>query len=120
MRTVLLVDDCSVARRVLARRLTTEGFAVQEAASVADARSAADAGAFACAIFDLELADGDGAALAESLVGRRASLPVAFFTAGAALAVRDRARAQGPVFDKPDVEAIIAWATRAVQPPPTK
>jgi FixJ family two-component response regulator len=92
---------------------------VHEASSAAAARGT-DATALTCAIVDLELDDGDGADLAADLLGRRASLPVAFFTAGAAPQVVDRARRRGPVFDKPNVDAIVDWAMRVAQPPPTK
>jgi DNA-binding response OmpR family regulator len=119
MRTVLLVDDSPVARRVLARRLAAEGFEVREE-SLAAAAYAADTSALSCAIIDLELVDGNGSDLAAALLGRHASLPVAFFTAGAPSSLLDLARKHGPVFSKPDVDAIVAWAKRADQPPPTK
>jgi CheY-like chemotaxis protein len=119
MRNVLLVDDSPVARRVLAQRLGAEGFDVREESSVAGAYDA-DTSALSCAIIDLELVDGNGSDLAAVLLGRRASLPVAFFTAGASASLLERARTRGPVFSKPDVDAIVAWAKRADQPPPTK
>jgi DNA-binding response OmpR family regulator len=119
MRTVLLVDDSPVARRVLARRLMSDGFHVREESSAAEANGA-DASALSCAILDLELVDGKGTDLAASLRGRRASLPIAFFTAGAPSSLLEAALKLGPVFQKPDVDAIIAWAKRAGQPPPTK
>jgi len=119
MRTILLVDDSPVARHVLSRRLAELGFSVHEAESAAAAR-VADAGGLFCAIMDLELDDGDGADLAATLLRERASLPVAFFTAGASPQLLDRARAQGPVFDKPNVDGVVAWALQAGQPPPTK
>jgi CheY-like chemotaxis protein len=119
MRKVLLVDDSPVARHVLARRLAAEGFEVREESAATDAGFAGD-GAFACAIIDLELADGDGDSFAAALLRKHASLPIAFFTAGAPAAVRQRARRLGPVFDKPDIEAIVAWTKQAAQPPPTK
>jgi CheY-like chemotaxis protein len=119
MRAVLLVDDSPVARRVLARRLLSEGFDVQEASSAADAIRA-DIGVLSCAILDLDLADGKGTDLAEALLDRRASLPLAFFTASASPSLLEAARTHGPVFEKPHLDAIIAWAKRAAQPPPTK
>jgi len=122
MPTVLLVDDSPLVRRVLARRLAEEGFDVLEE-SLASAARRADTASLACAIVDLELADGDGPDLARALVADRASLPIAFFTAGAPSTVLERARALGPVFTKPDLEAIVAWVKRAAaepQPPPTK
>jgi CheY-like chemotaxis protein len=116
---ILLVDDSPVARRVLAGRLTAEGFRVQEESAAAGARDA-DARVLAGAIIDLELGDGDGADLALVLRSRCASLPIAFFTGGATPSVLARASALGPVFRKPDADSIVAWVKRAVQPPPTK
>jgi CheY-like chemotaxis protein len=122
MPLVLVVDDSHVARRVLARRLTSEGFQVKEAPSVKDARKV-DVTALACAIIDLELADGDGTDLADALLARRTTLPLAFFTTGTSPALVQSARACGPVFVKPDVEPLLAWVKRTLrpsQPPPTK
>jgi CheY-like chemotaxis protein len=119
LRKVLLVDDSPVVRRVLAPRLASEGFHVREASSAADVVDS-DANLLACAIIDLELAERDGTDLASALLARRRSLPVAFFTASGDSPLRERARAQGPVFDKPNVDAIVEWAKRAAQPPPTK
>jgi CheY-like chemotaxis protein len=119
MRTVLLVDDSPVVRRAVARRLEAEGFRVHEESSAAGAGSA-DASVLTCAIFDIELTDGTGTELAASLLGKRPSLPIAFFTAGAPTSLLERARAYGPVYRKPDVDGIVAWAARAAQPPPTK
>ena len=100
MRTVLLVDDSAVARRVLARRLEAEGFLVCEASSMATARKV-DCASLGCAIVDLELADGDGTDLARNLLEKRPALPIAFFTMGTAPSLVEGARARGPVFLKP-------------------
>jgi CheY-like chemotaxis protein len=133
MPTVLLVDDSPVAQHVLAGRLRAAGFEVRLESSVAGARrSVAMGGAMGgastccCAVVDLELPDGDGVALAEALQVTHSALPVAFFTAGAEPALMNRARARGPVFAKPNADAVVAWAmaTRRAdpgsQPPPTK
>jgi CheY-like chemotaxis protein len=117
--TVLLVDDSPVARRALGRLLEAEGFRVREETSFCDAQEA-DASGLACAIIDLELLDGEGSELAAVLRARRSSLPIAFFTSGALPAILERARSQGPIFRKPDVEAVVAWAKQTAQPPPTK
>src|SRR5580698_6518441 len=122
MRTVLLVDDSAVARRVLARRLEAEGFLVTEAASMAMARKV-DFATLGCAIIDLELPDGDGTDLARLLLEKRPALSVAFFTMGTAPSLMEGARSRGPVFLKPDVNPVLAWVkrtTRPSQPPPTK
>jgi DNA-binding response OmpR family regulator len=119
MPTVLLVDDSPVVRRVLTRRLVAEGFDVQAEATAAAAR-AVDLSTLSCAVIDIELPDGSGSDLAGELLQRRASLPVAFYTAGASAVVMERARGHGPVFAKPDVEGLIRWVGTASQPPPTK
>ena len=119
MPTVLLVDDSPVVRRVLTQRLVAEGFDVVAEPTAAGAR-VVDLTTLACAIIDIELPDGSGADLASALLLRRASLPLAFFTAGASAAVLERALTHGPVFAKPDVELLIAWTLTAGQPPPTK
>jgi CheY-like chemotaxis protein len=123
MRTVLLVDDSAVSRRVLARALAAAGYAVAEGDSMR-AAVRTDPVRIDCAIIDLELGDGDGTAVASSLRGRRPSLPVAFFTTGTTPSLVEAARSQGPVFLKPDVAPVVAWVKRAIgspsQPPPTK
>jgi CheY-like chemotaxis protein len=119
MRTVLLVDDSPVVRRAVARRLEAEGFRVHEEGSAGEARRA-DASGLTCAIIDLELVDGSGGDIAAALLSSRPSLPIAFFTAGAPPLHLEQARAHGPVFKKPDIDAIVAWAKRAPHPPPTK
>jgi DNA-binding response OmpR family regulator len=122
MRTVLLVDDSPVARRVVTQRLASEGFEVVEAATVAGARKI-DVFTVGCAIVDLELPDGDGTDLARFLAEKRASLPIAFFTQGTAPSLIEGARGRGTVFLKPDLNPLVAWVKRAIrtsQPPPTK
>jgi CheY-like chemotaxis protein len=119
MPIVLLVDDSPVVRRVLARRLAADGFDVRAEPSVTAAR-AVDVATFACAVIDIELPDGSGCELAADLLRQRPSLPLAFFTAGAPPEAIERARVHGPVFAKPDLEALMAWVALARQPPPTK
>lgn len=117
MPSLLLIDDSPAARRVIAKRLQAAGFDVTEVGSAAEARSL-DLGPFACAVVDVELADGDGPSLAVELHAKRPELPVAFFTATPTPAVHERARGHGPVFTKPDLDPLLAWARS--QPPPTK
>lgn len=117
MPTVLLVDDSPAARHVIAKRLQAAGFDVTEMASAAEAR-AADLRAFTCAVVDVELLDGDGPTLAVELHAKRPDLPVAFFTASSSPDVHTRAQGQGPVFTKPNLDPLLAWAKG--QPPPTK
>jgi DNA-binding response OmpR family regulator len=121
MPTVLLVDDSPAARHAIAKRLQAAGFDVREVGSAADARTL-DLDPFACAVVDVELADGDGPSLAVELHAKRPELPVAFFTASPSPEVELRAQGQGPVFTKPDLDPLLAWAKSAysTQPPPTK
>lgn len=117
MAHVLLIDDSPAARHAIAKRLKAAGFEVHEMGSAAEAR-AADLGPFACAVVDVELADGDGPSLAVELHAKRPELPVAFFTASSSPDVHERAKGQGPVFTKPNLDPLLAWAQS--QPPPTK
>jgi CheY-like chemotaxis protein len=119
MPSVLLVDDSSVARRAVARRLAAEGFEVHEAGSMAEALAVSLDG-IGCAILDVELQDGDGPMLAAQLRAARPSLPLAFFTAGATGELIARSQVHGPVFAKPAIDPVVAWARGACQPPPTK
>jgi DNA-binding response OmpR family regulator len=116
MRTVLLVDDSRVALRALARRLIAAGFDVLEELTAASARER-DSGGLSCAVLDLELgeADGSGAELAASLHAKSPTLPIAFFTAGASPPLVTRACAFGPIFRKPNVDVVVAWALRAAR-----
>jgi CheY-like chemotaxis protein len=125
LRTVLLVDDSAVARRLLAGRLVAEGYAIHELGSVQSGRGLGGAvlAGFSCAVLDLELGDGDGTDLAATLLAKRPNLPIAFFTAGSTPSLVESARARGPVFLKPNLAAVIAWVKRAQRssyPPPTK
>jgi DNA-binding response OmpR family regulator len=112
MPTVLLVDDSPAARRAIAKRLQAAGFDVREVGSVADARTL-DLDPFACAVVDVELADGDGPSLAVELHAKRPELPIAFFTATSSPDVKERATGHGPVFTKPDLDPLLEWAKGA-------
>jgi CheY-like chemotaxis protein len=106
---VYVADDSEVVRTVLARRLTAAGLEVQAGGSAADSRNVT-LRAFACALLDLDLGDGDGVEVAELLRAHQPGLPVAFFSGGAPPPVVARAMALGPVFRKPDeLDAAIAW-----------
>jgi CheY-like chemotaxis protein len=119
MPLALLVDDSQVALRALGRRLGAEGFDIREALTAAKAR-AVDPDELACAVIDLELADGDGdgTELAAHLRELRASLPIAFFTAGASPELLARARVFGPIFTKPNLDVVAAWAKHVAGPGP--
>jgi DNA-binding response OmpR family regulator len=119
MPTVLLVDDSPVALHALAERMGAAGFETR-CASTATGGRLADVEGVACAVIDIDLPDGNGIDVATALRERRPTLPVAFFTSGAAPSLLEGAREHGPVFVKPDIAAVLAWAEGAAQPPPTK
>jgi DNA-binding response OmpR family regulator len=119
MPTVLLVDDSAVALHALARRLKAEGFDVRAESTIAGA-STVDAADLTCAAIDIDLPDGSGVDLAGDLLAARPALPIAFFTAGVSAAAVTLARRRGPVFYKPDLDALVAWLKSSAQPPPTK
>ena len=109
MPFVLLVDDSAVARRAIATRFAAEGFTVHEAGTGVEARKV-DLATITCAVIDVELEDTDGPTLAAALLTERPALPVAFFTAGASNDLVKRSRSHGPVFTKPDLDPLLAWA----------
>jgi DNA-binding response OmpR family regulator len=119
MPIVLLVDDSPVALRALAAAMGEAGFDVRRETTAAGA-ALAEAASLACAVVDIELPDGNGVDVAAALRARRSALPIAFFTGGASPSLLERAREHGPVFAKPDVAAVVAWAKKAAYPPPTK
>jgi CheY-like chemotaxis protein len=115
MKTVLLADDCPLARRLLGRRLDALGIANAPHDSCASACEAADF-VYACAVLDLDLGDGTGLQVAEALRARDPSLPIAFFTGGADEGPVERALEHGPVFSKPlDIERVIEWVREATR-----
>ena len=97
------------------KRVTSLGLGVCEKSRVADAATLV-AGELSCAVIDLELEDGSGTDVAAVLRALDPTLPMAFFTGGAALAVVERARTFGPVFAKPDeLDAVVAWVESAAR-----
>ena len=66
-RHVLVVEDEQIIRSTLREFLTSEGFLVAEAASVADALALVRQRDFAVAICDVRLPDGDGIQLLKRL-----------------------------------------------------
>ncbi|MBP7830305.1 MAG: sigma-54-dependent Fis family transcriptional regulator [Kiritimatiellae bacterium] len=58
--TILLVDDSEATRKVLAANLSRQGYEIQAAASLAEAREAVSRSVFDGILLDLELPDGNG------------------------------------------------------------
>jgi CheY-like chemotaxis protein len=113
-RAVLFVDDSELSRAVAEKRLAALGVGVTALASRGEA-TAVDARAYAAALLDLELQDGDGTELAEMLRRSAPGLPIAFLTGGAGRAMLDVAERLGPVFSKQGgVDDAIAWVARVL------
>jgi CheY-like chemotaxis protein len=110
LRPLLVADDSPVALLLLARRLRAEGLTLREATSATEA-SGIDPTELAGALLDLDLGDGTGVEVAETLRASVPELPIAFFSAGAPDETLARARAIGRVFRKPDeIEGAVAWS----------
>jgi CheY-like chemotaxis protein len=117
MPTVLLVDDSSVVRHALSRRLADEGFDVRTESTAAGA-AGADLAGLACAIVDVELPDGSGVDLAAGLRARAPLLPIALYTASESSDRAASPESPWPVFRKPALDAVVAWAKARAAPPP--
>jgi two-component system OmpR family response regulator len=78
---VLVVDDEPFITDVVSSALVFEGFATEEASTVADALSHARSGTFDCIVLDVMLPDGDGFTVCRTLREESISTPVLFLTA---------------------------------------
>jgi DNA-binding response OmpR family regulator len=78
---ILLVEDDATLRQLVSRNLAAQGFAVDTAATVAEARHALDVGSFDAVLLDLTLPDGDGIQFLKQLRQQRNSVPVIAVTA---------------------------------------
>ncbi len=110
----LIVEDDPVVARSIARRLLREGYTVSLAQTCRAAR--ASGGGFHVAVLDLDLPDGNGAALADELLRLGAVQSVLFFTGSLDGSQRERAERLGRVLDKASaVEDLVS----ALEPFPT-
>lgn len=95
---ILVVEDDPMVRRALGRALGARGFAVFIAARSNEARSPNEH--FDVGVFDIDLPDGDGIALAEELM-RRGTVHAALFFSGRTDAdLVQRAEQLGPFIAK--------------------
>jgi two-component system, OmpR family, response regulator len=78
---VLVVDDEPYITDVLSSALNFEGFATEEASTVADALAHARSGAFDCIVLDVMLPDGDGFEVCRTMRDEEIATPVLFLTA---------------------------------------
>ncbi|RYY24041.1 MAG: nitrogen regulation protein NR(I) [Sphingomonadales bacterium] len=112
--TVLVVDDDSAIRTVVAAALKREGHAVTTAASIADLRRALTGGLPDVLVTDVILPDGNGLDLVASLMAEYPALPVIVFSAQNTLATAVRATEVG-AFDylpKPFDLNVLSQAVR--------
>jgi CheY-like chemotaxis protein len=109
LRKVLIADDSPLARDVVSKRLLASGLEALACESSADAKGR-DPADIACALLDIDLGDGDGTSVAATFREACPDLPIAFFCGHATPEVAERARALGPLFEKPDeLDSAIAW-----------
>ncbi|MFZ2870536.1 response regulator transcription factor [Zavarzinia sp.] len=78
---ILLVEDDRDLGPVVAENLRRDGFAVDLAASLAEARELAELGSFDVAVLDRRLPDGEGLSLVSALRRLQPGLPVLALTA---------------------------------------
>lgn len=97
-KRLLIVDDEITLARALARLLRKTGYEVSIAGSCEEARRAP--GTFSLGVFDLELPDGDGVALADELATSGAVRRAVFFTGARHAPQRKYAALLGPLVDK--------------------
>lgn len=95
---LLLVEDDPHLARAMARLLRRGPYEVFVAANCAEARNAQ--GDFSAAVYDVELPDGDGIALAAELEISGKVRRTIFYTGAVDPTLIERARAIGPLVDK--------------------
>ena len=78
---ILVIDDEEYLRRTLALILKRQGYSVETAASVADAKKCLQAATFNLAFLDLKLPDANGLTFLPELRSRYPTMPVIILTA---------------------------------------
>jgi len=121
MPTLLLVEDEVVLARNLVKLLSHEGFAVQHAATLADARQLAEAAPIDVALVDLRLPDGSGFDLLDELIAADPGRPVIMMTAHGSVADAVHAIKAGAVdyvqkpFELDEIAVKLAQALRGAR-----
>jgi CheY-like chemotaxis protein len=113
MPTILIVDDSPVVLQLLRTKLHAAGAIVIEASSTSDA-CAIDPDGIDAALLDLDLGDGTGVHVAETLLAQRADLPVAFFSSETEGPLFMQATSIAEVFSKENADDAVAWAVSRV------
>ncbi len=113
LRLLVVEDDVTVAR-ALSRTLARRGFTVAIARSCTAARALNQP--FDFAVLDLDLPDGNGVDLAESLLGSGRVPSVLFFTGTSNMALLARARRLGGVVMKSSgTSEVLAFLTHDLE-----
>jgi DNA-binding NtrC family response regulator len=119
-RSVLVVEDDDSIRSGMMALLRMAGHGAAAAAGVAEAMSHLDAAAPTHLLLDLNLPDGPGTRILQSVRERGLSTLVALVTGASDTDLFEEARAIGvdAVFIKPpDWDKLLAWVARPVQTP---
>jgi two-component system, NtrC family, response regulator AtoC len=95
LNSILVVDDDPGFRQLLETILTADGYAVESAAKVADARRAISARSFRLVISDLKLPDGDGLDVQKWLLDRAPAVPFVLITGFGTVATAVEAMKRG-------------------------
>ncbi|MBM3557456.1 MAG: ActR/PrrA/RegA family redox response regulator transcription factor [Alphaproteobacteria bacterium] len=125
-KPVLLVDDDETFRQRLARAMEKRGFAVTQAASVAEGMAHAKAERPPYAVVDLRLADGSGLDVVAGLRDSRPDVRIVMLTGYGNIATAVAAVKAGAVdylakpADADDVEAALLNRSGNMPPPPDK
>lgn len=103
---MLIVEDDPIVSRTVGRTFAMRGYSIVTASCCAEARSAE--GRFDVGVFDIELPDGDGVRLAESLIRAGVVHAVTFYSATMSTEAISSAARVGGFVHKADGTAVLA------------
>jgi DNA-binding NtrC family response regulator len=121
MPTLLIVEDEAVLARNLAKAFARQGFDVQHAAAIVEARRVLEATPIDTVLLDLRLPDGSGLDLLDTLVRADPDLPVIVMTAYGSVADAVRAMQRGArdyvqkPFELDEIQLKVEHALRGVR-----
>lgn len=121
MPTLLIVEDEVILARNLAKALVRDGFEVEHAATLAEARRLFDATPFDVVLLDLQLPDGSGLDLLGRFIDADADLPVIMMTAYGSVADAVQAMQRGArdyvqkPFELEEIRLKVAHAVRGTR-----
>ncbi len=115
---ILIIDDEEKLRKLLFRIVSLEGYEVEEAATLAEARKKLDIGYYHTLLCDVQLPDGNGVAFVEEFKTRKLTSEIILLTAHGSIGDGVQAMKQG-AFDYlvkgNDNEKIIPLLEKAVE-----